>query len=82
VSDGHLTSYADLAQVLDNLPLLLREARRSRGLSLRAAAKQMPGVTFNTLTRIENGAGHNVKSAAAVLRWLDSRWLPEGDDRD
>lgn len=34
------SSYSDLAGVIEALPLLVREARRARGLSVRAAAVQ------------------------------------------
>jgi hypothetical protein len=33
VSDGKPTPYAELADVIGSLPLLLREARRARGIS-------------------------------------------------
>lgn len=64
------TGYRELAEVLDNLPSLVREARRARGLSLRAASKQS-GITFTTLMRVEKGEGVTVTTAVAVLRWLD-----------
>jgi len=66
---GVLTSYAELADVLGNLPLLLREARRARGLSLRAAAAQL-GIGFTTVSRMESGEDCALSSAMAVLRWL------------
>lgn len=71
-----LTSYTELADILDRLPLLLREARRGRRLSLRAAGEQS-GVPFNTLTRVEHGKECSVANAVAILRWLDQR--PEAD---
>jgi transcriptional regulator with XRE-family HTH domain len=64
------TSYRELADLLDNLPLLIREARRTRGLSLRAAAREI-GTSFNTLTRVEHGAQVTSGNAADLLRWLD-----------
>lgn len=64
------TPYAEMAAVLDNLPLLLREARRARGLSERAAAAQI-GLAFSTVHRMEHRAGYHVNAAVAVLRWLD-----------
>jgi hypothetical protein len=65
-----LAPYAELAYVLDRLPLLLREARRSRRLPLRVAAGEV-GVAMSTLHRIENGEDCELSSALAVLRWLD-----------
>ncbi len=66
------TSYSDLTHVLTSLPLLLREARRARGLSLRAAASEA-GVSFTTLTRIEHGEDAVLSNVVPVLRWLDQR---------
>lgn len=65
-----LTSYAELAEVIANLPMLLREARRVRRLSIRAAAREI-GMSFSTVTRIENGGDCALSNAGAVLRWLD-----------
>lgn len=64
------TTYTELAGVLGALPMLLREARRSRGLSLRATAEQV-GIDFNTLRRIEVGGQFNTKALLPILRWLD-----------
>lgn len=67
-----MTPYAELADVIANLPVLLREARRARGLSLRAAAKEL-GMSFSTVTRMEEGNDCALANAVAVLRWLDTR---------
>lgn len=64
------TSYRELAEVIGRLPLLLREARRARGLSLRAAAAQL-GMSFSTVTRMEEGNDCALSNAVAVMRWLD-----------
>lgn len=69
VSD-QLTPYAELADVIANLPLLLREARRARGLSMRAAANQL-GMSLATVSRMEAGNDCALSNAVAVLRWLD-----------
>lgn len=66
------SSYSDLAAVIEALPLLVREARRARGLSVRAAAAQV-GCSFSTISRFENGDDVNLSNAAALLRWLDQR---------
>jgi ribosome-binding protein aMBF1 (putative translation factor) len=65
-----LTSYAELAAVIGNLPLLMREARRARGLSMRAAAAEI-GCSAPTIHRMESGADCALSNAAAVLLWLD-----------
>lgn len=67
-----LTSYGELADILENLPFLVREGRRFRGLNLRDAGEQS-GVGFNTLSRVERGMSCSVPNAIAILRWLDSR---------
>lgn len=72
------TPYAELADVIASLPLLLRETRRARRLSLRAAAKEL-GMSFSTVTRIEGGEDCALSNAVAVLRWLDQ--LPIGGER-
>jgi transcriptional regulator with XRE-family HTH domain len=72
MSNAGLTSYSELAHVLDQLPMLCKEKRRREGLSLREAAKQM-GVAFSVVTRFENGTGVHLDSAKAVLRWLDGK---------
>ena len=48
------TPYTEIAEVLDQLPILLHEARRARGLSVRAAAREI-GCSFATVNRIELG---------------------------
>lgn len=63
------TSYGELVRVMECLPMLVRETRRRRGLSLRAAAKDA-GVGFNTLTRFEQGDDVVLSNAVALLRWV------------
>jgi len=64
------TPYAELADVLDNLPLLVRETRRSRRLSQRAAAADI-GCAFSTISRVENAEDCVLSNAIAMLRWMD-----------
>lgn len=64
------TSYAELANLLEQLPLLVHERRRTYRLSLRAAAKQA-GVSFSTMTRFEKGQDAVLSNALLMLRWLD-----------
>lgn len=70
VSDGTLTTYAELAQVIDLLPVLVRARRRADRLSIRAAAAQA-GMSFSTLARVENGEQMSGESLKALLLWLD-----------
>lgn len=67
--DVDLSSYDDLASVLANIPLLLRETRRQRRLSARATAQQV-GCAVTTITRIEQGADCALSNAMAILRWM------------
>ncbi len=76
-----LTSYAELADLLESLPFLVREGRRVRRLSLRAAGEQS-GVGFNTLFRVERGMGGcSVPNAIEILRWLDTPPVPVALDQ-
>lgn len=69
------TAYTELAQVIANLPLLLREARRARGLSLRKAAVELD-MSQSTVMRMEDGNDCALSNAVAVLRWLDQTEVP------
>lgn len=69
MADG-LSAYSELADVLRLLPLLLREARRARRLSVRAAASEL-GMSFSTVSRMEAGEDCVMSNVVAVLRWLD-----------
>jgi helix-turn-helix protein len=67
--DCDLSSYHELAGILTSLPMLVRETRRQRRLSLRAAT-ELVGCSAATLHRIEAGEDCALSNAAAVLRWL------------
>lgn len=69
-------TFAEVAEVMDMLPSAVAVIRRSRGLSLRAAADQI-GCSFNTLYRIEQGRDFNAHHLPALLRWLDGRAIAE-----
>lgn len=62
----------DVLAVIDALPSVLRTVRIFRGLSLREAAQQM-GMSFSTLTRIENGEECNLSNARAAIAWIGGR---------
>lgn len=64
-----LTTYGEMLDVLEHLPLILRETRRQRGVSLRACARQA-GTGFTTVSRVESGEDCNLSSAMALLRWI------------
>jgi hypothetical protein len=65
-----LPGYDDLIVVLETLPLLIRETRRRKRLSLRAAGEVL-GVSASTAMRWERGetVGLGVEGIVAVLRW-------------
>ena len=65
-----LSTYTQLVDVLDKLPLILREARRQRRMSLRQVASEV-GCSFSTVDRIEKGNGGNLSNAVLILLWLD-----------
>lgn len=58
--------------VLDSLPGTMRTMRALRGLSLRAAASEI-GVSFSTLTRLENGEDVMTSNVRLCLTWLAGR---------
>lgn len=62
-------SYDELISVLTSLPLLVRETRRRRGLSVRAAAAES-GVGFANISRCERGAGMHMATVVPLLRWV------------
>lgn len=69
MADGAPTSYAELIELLDYLPVLVRETRRRKGLSVRAAAQQA-GISFATLARAEQGEDLRRSTFVALLRWV------------
>lgn len=70
MGDGSLTTYEELARVVESLPMLVREKRRRDGLSLRDAADQV-GCSFSTITRFEKAEdGWNGRLLPDLLRWL------------
>lgn len=68
-STERLTPYAELIELLEALPLLVRERRRRCGLSLRATAGQA-GVSFSSLARFEHGRGIDLSTAVLLLAWV------------
>lgn len=69
---GRLSIYGDLADVIERMPVIVREARRSRRLSLRAA-EAASGVGYTTLARVEAGTDlPSVGTLLKILRWLDT----------
>ena len=64
--------YAELIAVLDGLPFLLRETRRRKQQSLRAAADEI-GVPFTSYQRWEKDDSYpDTRTIPALLRWVAS----------
>jgi transcriptional regulator with XRE-family HTH domain len=65
-----LSSYAELADVLSNIGIIVREHRRMLRISLREAARQAD-TDASTLGRIEAGKQPSSMTLLGILRWLD-----------
>jgi transcriptional regulator with XRE-family HTH domain len=63
-------SFAELAEIVEEIPAAVRMTRRARGLNLREAAASS-GVSFNALSRIERGGDCSLSNLRALLAWLD-----------
>lgn len=74
--DGALSSYAEVIAVIEALPVLVRETRRRRGLSLRQAARNIGSVEASTLHRFEGGQQIHSGNLLALLRWVGT---PDSD---
>lgn len=70
MSKQELSSYAELAEVIEHLPILIRETLRTRKLSLRQAGLEI-GTSASKIMRIERGDDFSAKTIVDVLRWLD-----------
>jgi transcriptional regulator with XRE-family HTH domain len=66
-------TYADAADILEELPAAVRVTRRQRGLSLREVGEILD-LSPSTMSRIESGQSVSaVQAVIRVLRWLDDR---------
>jgi DNA-binding XRE family transcriptional regulator len=77
----HPTTYGELADILVKLPVLVRETRRQRRLSQRAAAAQI-GIAPSTVCRFEQGAGLDLDNVIAILHWFDHIAQPSGQHKE
>ena len=64
------TAYGELAQVIKELPVLVRERRKQDGSSVREAARRI-GVAASTVCRVETGDLPNGENMVLILQWLD-----------
>lgn len=74
--DAELSSFADLAQVITDLPIIVHAARRMRRLSVRGLAEEV-GVSPMTISRVENGREIEGPTMRALLLWLDKQGRSE-----
>lgn len=68
--NAKLTTYSELAEVLDQLPGLVRAERRRRSASRSQVAREI-GVSNTLVARFEAGQGVTLYNALLLLRWLD-----------
>ena len=73
--------YGELAQVLLNLPLLVREKRRRLGLSQRAVGRGSR-VSFATVSRCEAGHDMKLSSVLELLEWIGTPDPPPSSSVD
>ena len=83
MSDQPLTTYGQLADVLESLPMLVRETRRQRRQMQRDVAR-LSGLSNSTISRLEAGKGDvSLDGAITLLRWLDDPTSAlQGDQED
>lgn len=62
--------YADAADLLDELPVLIRERMRAHGISYRQVAAEAGIASSGTAHRVAYGHGAHTDTATALLRWL------------
>lgn len=72
MTEARIVSYSEVVDILDSLPRIIRETRRRKGLSLRAAGREA-GLSFMTIDRAERGVVEgNITTLRALLLWADS----------
>lgn len=69
MSGCELSSYSELAQVVKDLPVLVRSQRRARRMSFRQVAA-VTGLSFSTIARVEQGEEVSSGTLTALLFWL------------
>jgi len=62
-------AYDELARILLNLPLLVREKRRRLGLSQRGVGR-VSRISFATVARCEAGYDLKLSSVLELLEWI------------
>lgn len=62
--------YTAAAALLDELPVLIRERMRARGISYRTVATEAGIASNSSVHRVAYGHGAHTDTATALLRWL------------
>lgn len=75
MSTGELASFGEMVQVIDDLAVIVRNARRAQRLSIRELGAKV-GMSPSTICRIEEGREYSSVSLRAVLLWLDGKATP------
>lgn len=80
MSDQDLSTYTEMVDVLERLPQIVRDARRARGISLRAVGRES-GISNPALSQFENGH-HTLGGAHTIrlLKWLDQTTPTPGSE--
>lgn len=68
MSDETPTPYAEVLEVIDNLPTIVREARRRKGMTTRQVAATL-NLAPSTVTRAEQGKGVHTDTLTTLLHW-------------
>lgn len=71
------TAYSEFAELLNDLPIVVRAARRMYRLSQRELA-QRTGISYSTVSRIESGGEFSSVSLLALLTWLAAAGRAKG----
>lgn len=75
---ARLRTYGEMAEILDDIPTIVKAHRRERGLSLRAASEEI-GIAFGTLQKIERGnISFGIGSLKLILEWLNGTTRKSG----
>lgn len=64
-------TYGQIIHVLDNLPLIVAETRRARGVTLRELGR-ITKLSASSIARFEKGDGVHFDLVMILLRWVES----------
>lgn len=64
-----LSTYDELINILDNLPLLVKEKRRRLGISQRELGRII-NIAYSTISRFEGGEQMHITTIRPLLEWI------------